>query len=290
MIINPILKNETKRGLRTMRSPWTIFIYNLILVGISLAVFYNMTGELRYSGTAVYSGMIKLYMIMAYVEFAMLALILPILTAGSIAGERERQTLDMLLITRISPWKIIMGKLEASISAIVILAISGSPAFSMVFVYGGIGFFDLFCLMLFLIVFAVFIGSIGIFYSTILKRTVTATVMTYLTMIGIFLGTYLFLKGIYHLQYLEAMRQMTYVEPDIHWLIYLSLINPITSFIGLINHQTGNNQIMIDICNRFGSYSNDFVVANWFIISILVQSLVAGALLKIASWKLNPLK
>ena len=39
----------------------------------------------------------------------------PVFSAGSVTGERERQTLDLLLTTTISPWQILWGKLLAGL-------------------------------------------------------------------------------------------------------------------------------------------------------------------------------
>ena len=39
----------------------------------------------------------------------------PVFSAGSITSERERQTLDLLLTTTITPWQILWGKLVASL-------------------------------------------------------------------------------------------------------------------------------------------------------------------------------
>ena len=48
-----------------------------------------------------------------YIAYVMTfnVLVGPVFTAGSITGERERQTLDLLLTTVISPWHILTGKL-----------------------------------------------------------------------------------------------------------------------------------------------------------------------------------
>jgi ABC-type transport system involved in multi-copper enzyme maturation permease subunit len=39
----------------------------------------------------------------------------PVFSAGSVTGERERQTLDLLLTTTITPWQILSGKLRAGL-------------------------------------------------------------------------------------------------------------------------------------------------------------------------------
>ncbi len=52
-----------------------------------------------------------------YICYAMVFNILvgPVFSAGSVTGERERETLDMLLTTTITPWQILWGKLIAGL-------------------------------------------------------------------------------------------------------------------------------------------------------------------------------
>lgn len=45
----------------------------------------------------------------------------PVFAAGSVTGERERETLDLLLVTILSPWKIMAGKLRASLRVSIVL-------------------------------------------------------------------------------------------------------------------------------------------------------------------------
>ena len=35
----------------------------------------------------------------------------PVFSAGSVTSERERQTLDLLLVTLVTPWQMLWGKL-----------------------------------------------------------------------------------------------------------------------------------------------------------------------------------
>ncbi|NIP84555.1 MAG: ABC transporter permease subunit [Planctomycetales bacterium] len=52
-----------------------------------------------------------------YVSYVLLftILIAPVFSADRVTGERERQTLDLLLTTTLSPWKILWGKLLAGL-------------------------------------------------------------------------------------------------------------------------------------------------------------------------------
>ena len=142
MKLNPVFKNEIKLSSRTMKSSWMVFGYNAVLIVASMMVLYSMMDTVHYGYSMDYSEMVGLYVVMAYMEFGMILLIIPAITAGSIAGERERQTLDMLLATKMKPWSIVLGKLESSLSSVLMLAVSSLPVLSIVFIFGGVAFWS----------------------------------------------------------------------------------------------------------------------------------------------------
>src|SRR5439155_10298292 len=61
------------------------------------------------------------------VQFGAVLLITPALTAGAIAEERQRQTLDDLLLTRLSGRDIVLGKLAARWVQVVGVLLAGVP-------------------------------------------------------------------------------------------------------------------------------------------------------------------
>ena len=159
MKLNPVFKNEIKLSSRTMKSSWMVFGYNAVLIVASMMVLYSMMDTVHYGYSMDYSEMVGLYVVMAYMEFGMILLIIPAITAGSIAGERERQTLDMLLATKMKPWSIVLGKLESSLSSVLMLAVSSLPVLSIVFIFGGVGILELVGFVVILGVSAIFVGS-----------------------------------------------------------------------------------------------------------------------------------
>ncbi|TWT72786.1 ABC-2 family transporter protein [Posidoniimonas polymericola] len=68
-----------------------------------------------------------LYMVMSwapwYIAYVLLfnMLVGPVFSAGSVCNERERQTLDLLLTTLISPWQMLWGKLLSGLRVSVVL-------------------------------------------------------------------------------------------------------------------------------------------------------------------------
>lgn len=120
------------------------------------------------------------YAAMLASQFAMILLITPAMTAGSIAGERERQTLDMLLVTNTGSLRIVAGKLLESLGYVALLLVAALPTMCLTLITGGVTLADVLTGALFLLVTAFAALSVGVFASAVFRRTVTATVMAYL--------------------------------------------------------------------------------------------------------------
>ncbi len=95
--LNPIYKKEMKQSVRSIKLPLFLVLFNSILAIISLIAFYVTNEQVRLSGNIDYRSNIYLYIFMISMEFALLVFIIPAMSSGLISGERERQTLDILL-------------------------------------------------------------------------------------------------------------------------------------------------------------------------------------------------
>ena len=138
MKINPVYKQETKVSARSFRFPLVIFIFNCILALVALLDMYSMITQVKRTAEIQYSSFLSLYIFVATVEFTLLLFLVPAITAGTISGERERQTLDLMLTTSMSPTDIVLGKLLASLSTVLLLIVSSFPIIALVFIYGGV--------------------------------------------------------------------------------------------------------------------------------------------------------
>lgn len=284
--MNPILKNELKLSVRTSRLAVIITVINGVF---SCFGVFSLVSIVENAYVIDFKQMLNLYILLAYLEYAVMLLLIPIITSSSIAGERERQTLDILLTTKIRPWEIVCGKLEASLSSVLLLAVSSLPALALVYIYGGLQLLDMFALVAFLLMSAVFIGSMGIMISVIIKKTTFATIMSYMMVAGIIAGSYITVRGYYHLLWLGARDKSTYIDPDIGKVVYVMLINPLITFFGLINNQVGNSKAIATFLSVYGNYTNDLVVNHWILVSLLIQFLLSLLFLWIASRKIDPL-
>ncbi len=140
---NPVYQKEMKMSVRTIRLAMLIMVFNGILAALSLLSMYGAVNRSRFFGSVQFSSVIQIYSTVAYIEFAMFMLLVPAVTAGSISGEKERRTLDLLLTSRMTSFSIVLGKLKASLNLVRILAISSLPVLSLVFIFGGIRIRDL---------------------------------------------------------------------------------------------------------------------------------------------------
>lgn len=288
--LNPVYKIELKQSARTKKMVVLLLVYNLLLAGLGLLVFYlTFDRGGRVQEDVGYSSILTLYSVMAAMEFVMILLIVPALTAGAIAGEREKQTLDILLSTKVTPFHIVTGKLAASISMTILLAVSSMPVLAIVFSIGGITLVDLFTFLILLVVTAFYIGSFGIFFSVRCRKTTVATVGSYLAMIfmtfvyPVLLFLFDFFDALGGGRYQFARQLMSSITGK---RTVLLLWNPLTSFISMLRDQAGRG---ITVMSSIGSEGGAlyFLSQHWFTASMFSQLAVACIMIALSAYSLR---
>lgn len=292
--INPVYQKELTTSVRSIKTAVIIAGYNGILALFGLFAFYvTFSYKSRFGETVDYSSILQIYSIITAAEFALVIFIVPALTASAISGEREKQTLEILLTTKLSPIQIITGKLASSISMMILLAFSSLPILALVFSIGGVTLQDFGEFMLLIVSTAIFIGAIGIFLSTLYKKTTSATVSTYGVLLFLGLGTLVILWAVRMIIELNLSQifggAAIKPEPNVgDWMLIL-LINPVVTFISMIEKQTGTGTKLTSFFNHFGTIQNE-IQSSWFYYSILVQLIISLILLWCSARLLNPLR
>ena len=190
MQINPVIEKELKTKMRGWRAPALITAYLGFLFFVVFIYFLIYQENRRYgSQVLIPEIVVSLYNTIAFIQLLLILFITPIITGGAISSERERQTLDLLLCTDFSALKIIIGKIFVSIAHIMLLVTASFPILGIVFLYGGVRIWDVILLFIFYIIIAVMTASIGVFYSTVFKKSIVSIVMTYLTLGFFIVGT-----------------------------------------------------------------------------------------------------
>lgn len=184
LITNPVLIKELKLRFRNLKS-FTGILFYLIAMSIFVFGFIFLATSLTGNGFFRPDESFMLFSIMTYIQLGLILFITPALTAGTISSEREKQTLNILLTTSQTSFQIIFGKMTSSISFLLLMIVSGLPIYSLVFLYGGVSPSQLFYIFLFYLLTLLAIASIGVMFSTLIRKTIVAIIATYGAMIFI---------------------------------------------------------------------------------------------------------
>jgi ABC-2 type transport system permease protein len=187
--INPIVVKELRSRMRGWRAFAVLTSVLLIMAGISYLFYRIVLAATRYSTMPVSPQIGQaVFVALAVVELLMICFVTPAVTAGSISGEQEKLTYEMLLATPLRPASILWGKLISALSYVFLLILAGVPMASLVFIFGGMSPVDMVKSMVILVATAITLGVVGVFMSVAVQRTVRATVLSYLVVLALLVG------------------------------------------------------------------------------------------------------
>lgn len=295
MKMNPVYKRELTVSSRSIKMALILMAFNGILAVAALFNMFSVVEQVKVTAEIQYTRFLELYVFVSTIEFILLMFIMPALTAGSISGERERQTLDLMLTTTMKPRDIVLGKLYSALTTMLLLVLTGLPVQSLVFVYGGVTVSDMVILFVCCCAVALLAGGIGIFFSSLFKRSTMATVCTYGTIILTVAGTYAVNAFALHMSQNEINAYQSFVgtmagQATSGAVLYLLLLNPAVTFYTVINEQAGSGTVMTILGKWFGSSGDNLILRHWTLLSILLQLAAAFLLIAAAVYAVSPLK
>ncbi|MFA0751898.1 MAG: hypothetical protein SLRJCFUN_002301 [Candidatus Fervidibacter sp.] len=138
VISNPVIPREMKVRMRFARTFWLQGIYLLILIAITAIAYYAIFAVTPIQNPQELQMRLQaFYHTLLYSLVILIVLIAPALTAGAIAFERERRTLELLLLTPLRPMQILVGKLIASLAFLLLLLTLALPVLTVGILMGG---------------------------------------------------------------------------------------------------------------------------------------------------------
>lgn len=233
MTPNPILVREVKERMRSLRAPVVLTIYLLIL---GMIVFATERLESRGFAGPLQSAVIgrTVFHWLLFFLLVVVCFLVPAFTAGTVSAERERQTLPLLQVTLMKPRSIILGKLGSSMAYLFLLLIATIPLVSVSFILGGVTPLDVVRGYAMVVLTGFTIGVIGIALSANMRRTMSATVLTFALVATLTVGTAL---G-YALIRVYVERDIN-AEPRFRQPVWTLVLNP---FIGTASAIQGRNR------------------------------------------------
>lgn len=280
--MNPIMKKEMMVGARSIKMSFAIMGINVFL---ALIVLFVMVSNSMIGGMSGYdySSLSYLFLILGCVECALLSLIVPIITSGSISGERERQTLDIMLTTPVSPFSIALGKLGSAMMVVMMYMITSIPVMAIAFVLGGMSWWALLGLFGMLLYLGIYVGSVGVFCSSVVKKSVMATILTIVIGVAIITITFVVLSVAVALKaYHASLNNLTTVAVGATPMIML--LNPYSPLVDFFI-RTMSNSSLYDLIKETGTLSSGYsaIYKAWIPISIVLNLLVSLGFLKLAA-------
>lgn len=183
--VRGLVGKELRSRNRGWRPPALLTSY-LLGLGIAVVGFLYVAEE----ATVVIVPTIgaQLFSALSVGAVVLIAFITPALTAGALSGERERRTLDLLLVTRASTLGLVAGKLLGSLLYVMFLLTASLPAFALVYLYGGV--LPHYLALVFVVAAATALthATLGLLLSALFRRTLVALVLSYLIVLALVLG------------------------------------------------------------------------------------------------------
>jgi ABC-type transport system involved in multi-copper enzyme maturation permease subunit len=195
--ISAILVKELRGRMRGRRAFVIVTIYLIVLAVIGWMLqrmneeAFNLSncigcGTVSFASASVGRG---IFVGLLMLQTLIVAVLAPASTSVAISGERERQTLDLLAVTPISSFAIVLGKLVSALAWVFVLVLASIPITALVFVFGGVAPDDVLRAYAILLATAVGLGSVGLFFSALLRRTGASTGITYVAMLLLVIGS-----------------------------------------------------------------------------------------------------
>ncbi len=184
---NPLLVKELRGRMRGARAFVVLTIYLLLLSCFTSVIYYAYTASMSGPGSAssmAYLGKV-VFASVVIIEIFMVTFLTPAFTAGAISGEKERQTYELLRTTLLPARKVVFGKFSSALVYMILLILAAVPLESLAFVLGGVEVEELVLALVILLVAAFFFAAMGLFFSSILRSTLAATILSYVvTLVG----------------------------------------------------------------------------------------------------------
>jgi ABC-type transport system involved in multi-copper enzyme maturation permease subunit len=194
---NPVLVKEFRTRMRGTRAYWILLIYTLLLAGVLAMMYFSYEASVTQQTGAMAGGPgtgaqdlgRNIYYFVFIAQALMVALITPAITSGTLTIEREQRSYELLVTTPLRPADLVRGKLTAAVAFVLLLLTASLPLVSMSFLVGGVSPAEIFLSYLIIGCSAFVYGATGIFWSATLRTTAAATVVTYLSVLALFILT-----------------------------------------------------------------------------------------------------
>ncbi len=177
----PLLAKELMEQAARPRTYWVRTIYALVLFSAGLFVIYGRGGSV---GVAKFGQGEEIFEQIFQLQLGAIMLFLPASCAGAFAGEKERESLSLLLLTTIPRQLIVLQKMLSRVIPMLAFVLLSFPLMAAAYSFGGVSTGELYFRFMFLTLLVIFVGMMSITCSTYCRTTIEAYIASYLCMLA----------------------------------------------------------------------------------------------------------
>ncbi len=191
---NPVLELELRRRTRGPAVAVAVAVHLAVLGAVVLLVYRGRTGGVGLFATPTASETASigrsLFQWTAFALCLAVMAVVPGLTAGAIAGERERRTMTALQLTLLRPWEILAGKLGAAVAFLAVLVAVALPLLAVGHVIGGVTVARVVATAAGVLATGTALAALTLACSALTARVQAATALAYGAVVLLVLGTF----------------------------------------------------------------------------------------------------
>ena len=185
MFLGPVFQREAVLAPRRPKLylARTVYVIALLILMCTAWLVVAGTQIIRNVGDMARFGAV-LFQILAPLQLALAVFGSAMVSASAVAQEKDRRTLILLLMTRMSNTELVLGKLAASLLSILTMLAAALPVFMMIPLFGGVSFSQV--LQAFLVTTAATLaaGSLGSTLALWREKTFQSLAMTALALVA----------------------------------------------------------------------------------------------------------
>jgi ABC-type transport system involved in multi-copper enzyme maturation permease subunit len=189
LLRNPVAVRELRSRMRGRRAFVVLTIYTALMSTLVLIVYLAFSAasnnsfgpSSRQAGKAVFGAVLS-------IQVFLVIFIGPAFTSAAISGEKDRKTYDLLRTTLLPARSLVIGKLISALAYVFLLILVSIPLQSIAFLLGGLSFIELFLSQVLIIISAVTYALIGLYFSTVMRSTLSASVATFASALILTIG------------------------------------------------------------------------------------------------------
>ncbi|MCH7728861.1 MAG: ABC transporter permease, partial [Planctomycetes bacterium] len=189
MFVGPIFTREAATTPRRPRLYLFRSLYVTVLMVLMCTAWLSLAGTqiINNVGDLAQFGSI-LFQILALIQLAMMVFLSSLFSVITVAREKDRKTLTLLLMTRMSNHELVLGKLFASLLNVFVMLAAALPLFMCLLLFGGVSIEQILRVFAVTLTSAIVVGSLGCmlaFWRENTFQTLSMTVLGLVFWIGV---------------------------------------------------------------------------------------------------------